>query len=161
MLRLSATLLLAFALTSASCAGAAMVASGLGVSPAFVNLNGVWSGPLTLIGFGPLARVTWTLTQKSGSVTGPVVVDFPDGPVVLNGTLSGKVVDSTLAYAIDVAAGGVPSQPTCTARLTGAMTLADGVPAFLTGSYTFDSRTCDTTLFAFGVFTLTKFGSQT
>ncbi len=137
-----------------------MSASGVGVFPSSANLKGVWSGPLTLVGFGPLARVTWTLSQTSGSVTGPVLVEFPDGPVVLNGTLSGTVVNATMAYVIDVVAGGVPSQPTCTARLTGAMTVSDGLPAMLTGSYTFASRTCDTTLFAFGVFTLTKFGSQ-
>ena len=44
----------------------------------------------------------------------------------LNGSLTGTLTGSSLTYAIAVAQGGIPSQPTCTGQLGGTMTVTSG-----------------------------------
>lgn len=86
--------------------------------------------------------MTWTLTQTTGGVTGPVLVSMPNGFVLLNGVLSGTLTGSSLAYTITVAPGAVPNQPSCSGRLAGTMTLIVGVVSMMTGPISLTSSTC-------------------
>jgi len=73
------------------------------MQPTSVNLTGTWKGTLTHLngaGVAVNAAVTWTATQNSTNVTGPVSV-IPSGqaiPVVgtIAGTISGSQVMLTL-----------------------------------------------------------------
>jgi hypothetical protein len=99
--------------------------------------------------------MTWTLTQTGSSVSGPVLVGLPNGVVLLNGSLSGTLNGSTLPYSINVAPGGIPTQPACTGRFDGTVNATQGAPSTLNGSYTVAASTCSTGL-AGGNFTLTR-----
>jgi hypothetical protein len=118
-----------------------------------LNLGGTWSGDLNLQ--GTTARMSWTLTQNGSSVGGPVLVSLPTGIVLLNGSLSGTLSGSTLAYSIAVLPGGIPSQPACTGRLDGTVTATIGTVQTLDGSYSAGASTCPTP-FSGGTFTLTR-----
>jgi len=122
-------------------------------TPQPLDLSGTWRGDITVSGAS--ARMTWTLTQSSGSVSGPVLVALPDGIVLLNGSLTGTIAGSTLTYTIAVAAGGIPAQPQCTGQLGGTMTATIGLPSALAGTYAVRSSTCATG-FAGGNLTLTR-----
>lgn len=89
-------------------------------SPRSLNLNGTWSGDLFLE--LARARMVWTLTQSASTVTGPVIILLMNGTVLLNGTLSGTLTDSTLDYSIAVAPDGIPTQPACSGELVGTAT---------------------------------------
>jgi hypothetical protein len=101
------------------------------------------------------ARMTWTLSQSNGAVTGPVLVAPPSGIVLLNGSLSGTLASAALPYTIAVAPGGIPTQPACVGQLGGTMNATVGVVSTLAGSYAVVSSTC-TTPFTGGALTLDK-----
>ncbi len=122
-------------------------------TPLPIDLTGAWAGNLSVQDMA--ARMTWTLTQTGATVTGPVLVALPSGTVLLNGTLSGTLLGSTLTYTITVPAGGIPSQPSCTGQLGGSVNATIGVVSTLAGSYAVTSSTCQTP-FSSGNFTLTR-----
>jgi hypothetical protein len=122
-------------------------------TPQSTDLSGTWSGGLTV--GAETARMTWTLTQSNGGVTGPVLVALSTGVVLLNGALTGTLAGSVLTYTITVSAGGIPTQPQCVGQLGGTMTAAIGATSTLTGSYAVRSSTC-TTGFNGGNLTLTR-----
>jgi hypothetical protein len=122
-------------------------------TPQQTSLSGTWSGDVSVA--GAAARMTWTLTQTSADVTGPVIVGLPSGTILLNGTLTGTVVGSTLTYTIAVGPGGIPTQPQCVGQLGGTMTATFGGTPTLAGNYAVRSSTC-TTPFTGGNLTLTK-----
>jgi general secretion pathway protein D len=94
-----------------------------------LNLTGIWAGELASIPGTP--RMTWTLTESGTSVTGIVQVILPNGLVVLNGMMTGTIVDSMLTYAITVPTNGVFLAPACSGQLTGS---AEATPTTLTGT---------------------------
>jgi hypothetical protein len=117
------------------------------------TLTGTWSGDLSLQGV--TTRMMWTLTQTDASVAGPVLVLLPTGTVLLNGMLAGTVSGSTLTYTIDIGAGAIPAQPTCTGQLGGTAMSSFGTTSTLAGTYGIVSSTCSTP-FSSGSFTLTR-----
>lgn len=121
-------------------------------SPA-IDLTGTWAGDLTVL--GTTARMTWTLTQRDMNVTGPVLIGLPTGTVLLNGTLTGTLTGSSLAYTIAVGPGGVPTQPTCTGQIAGTMTASIGAVSTLMGTSAVTGSNCAPP-FPGGTITLTK-----
>lgn len=97
--------------------------------------------------------MTWSLTDAGGTVRGPATVSTPLKSVVLTGTLSGTLSGSTLTWTIDVPAGGVAGQPSCTVTVTGTATV-NGARTGMTGSYA-GSGSC-TPAFSNGTLTLSK-----
>jgi len=83
--------------------------------------------------------MTWALTQSSSGVSGPVTIALPTGIVLLNGFLTGTLTNSSLAYTISVAPGGLPLQPACSGQLQGTMTVTQTT---LTGPMNLTSSTC-------------------
>lgn len=134
---------------AAACGGRTPIAP----TPEPLTLTGTWTGDLSLEGIA--ARMTWTLTQTSDLVTGPVLVLLPSGVVLMNGTLTGTLTGSVLTYTITVSPGGIPSQPTCTGQLAGTVTATMSAVSMLTGSSSVTSSVC-TTPFSSSTFTLTK-----
>ena len=104
---------------------------------------------------GQTARMTWTLTQTTASVTGPVLVGLPNGVVLANGVVTGTFTDPTLTFIIAIGPGAVPAQPTCSGQLGGTATASFAAMSTLTGNYTATSSSC-TTPFSSGNLTLTK-----
>jgi hypothetical protein len=106
------------------------------------TLTGNWTGDLMVQ--TDTAKMTWALSQTPGSstVTGTVVVALPSGTVLLNAAVAGQLSNATFTYALNVGAGGVPSQPACVGQLTGTAALATGTPSTLTGSFAVASATC-------------------
>ena len=94
-----------------------------------LDLTGIWTGGLASIPGTP--QMTWTLTQSGTGVEGIVQVILPTGFIVLNGTISGTVVNSILTYAITVPTTGVPLAPGCSGQITGS---AQATPTTLTGT---------------------------
>ncbi len=121
--------------------------------PTPLNLSGTWGGNLAVEGM--TARMTWTLSQAGSAVTGPVLVALPSGTVLLNGSLSGTLANSALAYTIAVGPGGIPTQPACVGQLGGTMNATVDVVSTLAGAYAVRSSTC-TTPFTGGTLTLNK-----
>ena len=99
--------------------------------------------------------MTWTLTSKANKVAGLVLVTMPNGIVLMNGFLTGKLTGSTLAYTISVGPGGIPSEPACVGQLGGTMTATMAARSTLSGNFAVTSSTC-TTPFSNGNLTLTK-----
>lgn len=97
--------------------------------------------------------MTWSLTDGSGAVRGPATISTPLKSVVLTGTVSGTLNGSTLTWTIDVPAGGVTGQPSCTVTVSGTATL-NGARTGLTGSYS-GAGSC-TPAFSGGTLTLTR-----
>lgn len=119
-----------------------------------IDVTGTWTGAITVQAVE--ARMTWTLTQSSGgAVAGPVLVKLGTGEVLLNGALTGTLNGSTLAYAIAVNEGGVPTRPTCTGQLTGSMNVTIGPASTLVGPMGVSSSTC-TPPFSGETITLTR-----
>jgi len=59
-------------------------------------------------------------------VSGPVTLGLPTGTILLNGFLTGTLNNATstsgsLDYTVTVAAGGIPTQPSCAGQLKGTM----------------------------------------
>jgi hypothetical protein len=122
-------------------------------APQPLNLSGVWRGNIAVA--GAAAIMTWTLTQSSTAVAGPVLVALPSGTVLVNGALTGTLSGSTLTYTIAVSPGGIPAQPACGGQLAGTMTAAIAATSTLSGTLTVSSSTCPTP-FVDGNLTLTK-----
>jgi hypothetical protein len=123
------------------------------LAPAQIDVTGRWATDLTVQGV--TGRMTWTLTQTTGSVTGSALVSQPNGFVLLNGAVSGTLTGSSLAYTITVAPGAVPNQPSCSGRLAGTMTVVFGVVSTMTGPISLTSSTCSLQMPATPI-TLTK-----
>jgi hypothetical protein len=104
------------------------------------TVTGTWVGTVTIDGV--TARMTWTLTQTDSSVSGPVLVGFPSGTVLLNGFLTGSVLGTTLPYVISVGPGGIPTRPTCVGQLSGTMAVNLGATSTLEGPMAITSSTC-------------------
>jgi hypothetical protein len=134
-----------------------LLACGNGNSPsppsASSNLTGTWAGDLSIL--NTAARMSWVLTQSTNTVAGPVLILMPNGVVLVNGTLSGTLSGLTLTYTIDLAPGGIPSQPGCSGQLGGTVTLGTGQTSTLSGSYVVRSTTCPIEL-STGSFVLAK-----
>jgi hypothetical protein len=150
-MRYQALLLLGLLLASA-CSSSSTSPSAPSRPP--IDVTGTWSGNLDVR--GTPAQMTWTLTQQAdNSVAGPVLVILPNGIVLMNGFLTGKLTGSALAYTISVGPGGIPTQPACVGQLGGTMTAAIAATSSLSGSFAVTSSTC-TTPFSNGNLTLTK-----
>jgi hypothetical protein len=110
--------------------------------PSTIDLTGTWSGAFVVQ--GSAATMTWTLTEASGSnaVAGPIFVALADGTVLLNGALSGTLSGTTLTFAINVAAGGIPSQPSCTGQLGTSAVAAIAATSTLSGTLTVVTSSC-------------------
>ena len=138
-----------------------IVLSGCGTSdtsptgPSASNLTGTWSGDFAVQ--GTTARMTWTLTQASGSstVAGPIILVLPSGTVLLNGALSGTLAGSALTFVITVGPGGIPSQPACTGQIGGSAAATIGTTSTLAGNVSVVTSSC-TAPVQNGPFTLTK-----
>ena len=150
-MRYQVLVLLGLLLTSA-CSSSSTSPSG--PSPPPVNVTGTWSGNLNVQ--GTPAQMTWTLTQQAdNSVTGPVLVLLPNGIVLMNGFLTGKLTGSTLPYTISVGPGGIPALPACVGQLGGTMTATMATTSTLSGNFAVTSSTCASPL-SNGSLTLTK-----
>ena len=141
---------LAVLLVASACASSDTTVSP---TPGTLDLSGKWTGNLTVDNLS--AQMTWTVTQTNNSVTGPVLVQLPNGVVLLNGALSGNLSGSVLTYTIAVSAGGIPTYPSCTGKLGGTVTASTGATSTMAGSYALESATCPTP-FSSGNFTLTR-----
>ena len=142
--------LLAVLLAASACASSQ---TSVSPTPGALDLSGKWTGNLAV---GSLsAQMTWTLTQTNNAVTGPVLVQLPNGVVLLNGALSGNLSGSVLTYTIAVAPGGIPTYPSCTGKLGGTVTASTGAVSTMAGTYALVSATCPTP-FSGGSFTLTR-----
>jgi len=104
-----------------------------------LDLTGTWTTSVTFSGVS--GRMNWMLTQSGTTVTGPVTVAVSSGIVLLNGSLSGTVANSSLAYTITVPAGGLPLQPTCSGQLQGTMAIASP-PTSMSGPMTLTQSSC-------------------
>ena len=122
-------------------------------APTQIDVTGRWATDISIQGL--TGRMTWTLTQSSGGVTGPVLVNLTNGFVLLNGFLTGTMTGTSLAYTIAVAPGGIPNQPACTGQLGGTMTVAVGTVSTMTGPISVISSNCSLQLPSTAI-TLTK-----
>jgi hypothetical protein len=94
-------------------------------TPTTLDVTGKWVGPVTFEDIS--GSMTWQLTQSGTNVSGPVTLGMPSGTILLNGFLTGTLNNATatsgsLDYTITVAAGGIPTQPSCAGQLKGTMT---------------------------------------
>jgi hypothetical protein len=147
MRTIRATMLLAALLLAAACDDGAPTDP----SDSALNLGGIWRGAITVNSMP--AQMTWTLTQSAAVVSGPALVALPTGIVLMNGALTGSLSGMTLTYTIDVPAGGVPLQPSCSGRIGGTSTAVSA--SHMNGTYAVTSSTCATGLTS-GSFTLTR-----
>jgi hypothetical protein len=144
---------LAFVAVALSAVGMACVQSSNRPTPPPATLTGTWAGDFPVQ--GQTARMTWTLTQTTGSVNGPALVALPNGVVLANGVVTGTFADPALTFTITIGPGAVPAQPTCSGQLAGTATASFAAVSTLTGNYTATSSSC-TTPFSSGNLTLTK-----
>jgi hypothetical protein len=112
---------------------------------ASLTVDGTWQTDVTVE--GQSARMVWVLTQTGTSASGPVTLSLPSGIVLMNGLLTGTVSNATatgatLAYAISVNAGGIPSQASCSGQFGGTMSATAGAPTKMTGDFAVKSSTC-------------------
>jgi hypothetical protein len=126
---------------------------------ATLSLAGTWKTGITVV--GQSATMSWVLTQSGTSVTGPVTVSLPTGIVLLNGALTGTVSQATatsavMTYTIGIAAGGIPTEPTCTGQFGGTMNAAAGSLTTMTGDMTVRSATCTPPFASTTTLTMTK-----
>jgi hypothetical protein len=105
-----------------------------------LDVSGRWGGDMSFMGV--TGRMTWTLTQSGTAVTGPVLVSLPTGTVILNGSLTGTLTGSSLAYTIAIPQNGIPSLPSCTGQMAGTMTVAT-VATSMAGSLGVTNSTCN------------------
>jgi len=122
-------------------------------APTQIDVTGRWVTDISVQGI--TGRMTWTLTQMGGGVTGPVLVSLPNGFVMLNGFFTGTLTGSSLAYTIAVGPGGIPSQPACSGQLGGTMTVTIGTVATMTGPMSVVASNCPIQLPSTAI-TLTK-----
>lgn len=145
--------LMAALLCVAALAGCSDKSTPTNASPTQLDVTGRWAGDLTFMDTS--GRMTWTLTQNAGAVTGPVLLGLPSGTVLLNGFLTGTLTGTSLAYTISVGPGGIPNQPSCAGQLAGTMTVAVGATSTMTGPIGVSSSSCPIQ-FSSNNFTLTK-----
>jgi general secretion pathway protein D len=119
-------------------------------SSSSLNLTGIWAGELAAIPGTP--RMIWTLTESGSSVTGAVQVVLSSGVVVLNGTVTGTIVNTMFTYAITVPPNGIFLAPACSGQLTGS---AEATPTTLTGTASPGTISCVLPISTIG-FVLTK-----
>jgi hypothetical protein len=150
-MRITWALLIACALALGACSSNS--GGTTNPSPSTIDLTGTWAGDLTILGVQ--GRMTWNVTQAGNAVSAPVLVGLSNGVVLLNGTLSGTLSGTTLTYTIDVANGGIPTEPSCSGRLGGTATVNTGLAPSIAGSYSVLSTTCNTPISA-GSYTLTR-----
>ena len=122
---------------------------------ATLDVTGKWVGPVSFEDIN--ANMTWQLTQTGTSVSGPVTLGLPTGTILLNGFLTGTLNNATsttgsLDYTVTVAAGGIPTQPSCAGQLKGTMTAS---PNTLVGPLGLTSTTCTVRITSSNI-TLTK-----
>jgi len=117
------------------------------------SVTGRWTGDLSIQSV--TGQMTWTLTQTGTSVTGPATIGLPSGTIFVNGTLTGTLAGTSLAYTIAVGPSGVATQPTCTGQFGGTMTVNTGTVSTMTGPIALTSTTCNIQ-FSSSNFTLTK-----
>jgi hypothetical protein len=123
-------------------------------SPPQIDVTGAWLGNLNVQ--GTQAQMAWTLKQEAdNSVSGPVLVLLPNGIVLMNGFLTGKLTGSSLPYTISVGPGGIPALPACVGQLGGTMTATIAATSTLSGNFAVTSSTC-TSPFSNGSLTLTR-----
>ena len=97
-------------LTAAALLGAGCTTTHTTTMPSpSLDLSGTWKGSFVVQGLA--AEMTWTLTQSGTAVSGPMLVKLPNGIVLLNGSLTGTLTGSVLAYNISVGPQAIPSQP--------------------------------------------------
>ena len=148
-MRYQALVVLALLLTSACSSN-----SPSAPSPLQIDVTGAWLGNLNVQ--TAQAQMTWTLKQEAdNSVSGPVLVLLPNGIVLMNGFLTGKLTGSSLPYTISVGPGGIPALPACVGQLGGTMTATIAATSTLSGNFAVTSSTC-TSPFSNGSLTLTK-----
>ena len=149
---LLSAILISFAIGLSSCGNSSTSAP---TGPSAINLTGTWSGAFVVQ--GSAATMTWTLTEATGSasVAGPIFLALPDGTVLLNGTLSGTLSGTTLTFVVDVAAGQIVSQPSCTGQLGTSAVAAITATSTLSGTLTVVASSCQTPV-QNGPFVLTK-----
>ena len=149
-MRYRTLVLLGLLLTSACSSSTSPSAS----SPPRIDVTGTWSGNLNVQ--TAQAQMTWTLKQEAdNSVAGPVLVLLPNGIVLMNGFLTGKLTGSSLPYTISVGPGGIPALPACVGQLGGTMTATMATTSTLSGNFAVTSSTCASP-FSNGTLTLTK-----
>ena len=103
-------------LTTAALLGVACTSTRITTAPSPpLDLSGTWKGAFAVQGVP--AEMTWTLAQTGTAVTGPMLVKLPNGIVLLNGSVTGTLTGSSLAYTISVGPQGIPSQPACVGQL--------------------------------------------
>jgi hypothetical protein len=134
---MTAWLSMALALSAAACSDKSTPTSP---APTQIDVTGRWATDISIQGL--TGRMTWTLTQSSGGVSGPVLVSLTNGFVLLNGFLTGTLTGTSLAYSITVAPGGVPNQPACSGQLGGTMTVTVGAVSTMTGPMSVVSSNC-------------------
>jgi len=122
---------------------------------ATLDVTGKWVGPVSFEDID--ANMTWQLTQTGTNVTGPVTLGMSSGTILLNGFLTGTLNNATstsasLDYTVTVAAGGIPTQPSCAGQLKGTMTAS---PTTLVGPLGLTSTTCTVRITSSNI-TLTK-----
>ncbi|MCC7415674.1 MAG: hypothetical protein IT176_00925 [Acidobacteria bacterium] len=117
------------------------------------SIAGTWIGELPYQ--GTTVRMTWTLSQAGANVSGPVLIGFATGTVLVNGVLTGTVSGSALTYTIAVGPGGIPLSPQCVGQLGGTMTASAGSVPTLAGTFALVSSTC-TAPISGGAITLTR-----
>jgi hypothetical protein len=127
-------------------------------APTPMTVDGNWQTDVTVV--GQSAHMTWVLAQSGTAVSGPVTVALQNGIVLMNAVLTGTVsnataTSATLAYAISVTAGGIPTQSTCSGQFGGTMNATAGSPSKMTGDFSLKSTTC-TAPFSNGTLTMTK-----
>ena len=122
-------------------------------APTQLDVSGRWATDISVQGI--TGRMTWTLTQTGGGVTGPVLVSLPSGFVLLNGFLTGTLTGPSMAYTIAVGPGGIPSQPTCSGQLGGTMIVTAAVVSTMSGPMSVISSNCPLQL-PVNAITLTK-----
>jgi hypothetical protein len=137
--RLCSALFVCAALTLAAACTSSGSTSTSPTVPSGPNLTGTWT---TSVAFSDVSgRMTWALTQSGTTVSGPVTVAVSSGIVLLNGSLSGTVTNTSMAYTITVPAGGLPLQPTCSGQLQGTMTITSP-PTSMNGPMNLTQSSC-------------------
>ena len=100
------------------------------------DVNGTWSGPaIDSTGGGAMV---WQLTQNGASFSGTITITDTSTGLTASGTVSGTVSGSSTRFSIAIPAGGIETQPSCTANASGDAQVSG---TSMTGTYT-GSNSC-------------------
>ena len=133
-------LLIALALFCVACGSSGGGSSGSTTQPSpapttgsgqTADANGTWSGR-ALDSSGPGAMVL-QLTQNGTAVSGVVTITDTSTGLTARGTVSGTVSASLMHFSIAIPAGGIETQPSCTAIVSGDAQVSG---TSMTGTYT-------------------------